>query len=390
MAALTKLETSPTIAENRKRVENCLPDIVNHLSLGEIKKRDLMGGMEGVGEIRRLNDTFRKEWGSLRGRYYDALVMSRVGQEFGSEDFYERLETIDKEAKKEYAWLHFLSPQEAFQIFEGGGLPQLGGLPTRNASPNLDELPHLKELFGKLQFVNPDDLWEIEKKSERYLEEKAEKESPNLRRIFPKIHSAEFFPFSGVLDRLIGIDQDPGVGRVHDEDGEQIGYGGTPYDVSREILQIIQPRKGDIIYDLGSGLGRFVFYGALTTPAHYRGIELVPERFAGCERIQREKGIDNAEFIHSDVKKQDYGDGDVFFMFNPFSPETLEHVTDTLRVIGERKPIKVVSYHGPCAGNFRNQDWLTPIGDGGYRDFYIGESRPVQTSRSKRTSPTRK
>lgn len=171
-------------------------------------------------------------------------------------------------------------------------------------------------------------------------------------------------PPDHLIDELLGIpeDDDPVWKKtVNKRYGglEQTYYEGTSYERIREILNALGLKASDVVYDLGCGYGRLVFYGALTTEAQFRGIELVPERVRAARAIKERFAIANAEIIEGNVLDQDFSDGNIFYMFSPFSQQTLQQVLDKLRVISLTKPITIVSY---CIGNTLDSlPWLGRI-----------------------------
>lgn len=189
---------------------------------------------------------------------------------------------------------------------------------------------------------------------------------PPLKTLFMNMHLSNDKLDDDYLDSLIGIQ--PKKDKLEDyhdyqtEFGvEQFIYEGTPYSMIREFLSFLKPSKKDIIYDLGSGYGRIVFYGALATPAFYKGIEIIPERIIACDEIKEKIKISNAEFICSNVLDARYEDGSIFFLFNPFYLETLEKVGEKLKNIAKSDQIKVVSWGGTSDEYFSTQKWLREI-----------------------------
>lgn len=183
-----------------------------------------------------------------------------------------------------------------------------------------------------------------------------------------------------------GITQDILKNRLGDE---QFTYEGTPYSFIRDFLHFVNPNNKDVVYDLGSGYGRIVFYGVLTTDAKYVGIEIVPERVRECLAIKERFNIKNVSFIQanindclnvmdrhprdgerSDTRARgsknsfdicDLSNGTIFFLFNPFNSQTLENVSKKLHHISKHHQIKIASWGGPSDRYFRDQPWLKNI-----------------------------
>lgn len=145
---------------------------------------------------------------------------------------------------------------------------------------------------------------------------------------------------------------------------EQYAYQGTPYELIRTFLRDLKLSSDDVLYDLGCGYGRIPLYGAMVTPAQYRGIEIVPERVAEATAIKENLTLENVDFRQGNVLDQDFSDGSVFFLFNPFTTETLEQVGEKLETLSKTKKIRVVSL-GPSVSYFRSQvTWLQPVESG--------------------------
>jgi SAM-dependent methyltransferase len=134
----------------------------------------------------------------------------------------------------------------------------------------------------------------------------------------------------------------------------------TPYRLIKTFLRQLDLKESDVLYDLGSGYGRVPLYASLATPAMCKGIEIVPERVDEAATVGRKLGIKNVEFSQGSVTDQDYGDGTVFFLFNPFSEETFREVIDQLEKISLQKKIRIVSL-GPSTARFQYEHWLKPV-----------------------------
>lgn len=130
----------------------------------------------------------------------------------------------------------------------------------------------------------------------------------------------------------------------------------TGYDVIRETVKVLDLNKEDTLYDLGSGYGRMTLYAGITTPAKCKGIEIFPERIRLAKQAQARLELDNVEFIQDSVLDQDYSDGDVFYLYLPFSKETFKKVFDDLEQIAANKPIRIVARGGHTF--FAHEKWL--------------------------------
>lgn len=152
------------------------------------------------------------------------------------------------------------------------------------------------------------------------------------------------------IDLVLGIDEraverQVDLRGVQDRYGyEQYGYDGVGYHKVGWAYHHLRPTPEDVVYDLGCGYGRVLFYGALTTEARrFRGIELVAARWRiGCV-IRERLGLERVELVLDNVLDCDLSDGSIFFLLNSFSNATLEKVVAKLERIAQKKPIKIAS-----------------------------------------------
>lgn len=189
------------------------------------------------------------------------------------------------------------------------------------------------------------------------LHEALAQEPQNLRDMFRAIDGSEGKLDNCFMDAALGIPRiTNSFGREYlsiDTNRPEQGismdyiYEGTAYRVIRDIMHEIRPTTDDTVYDIGSGYGRFSLYGALTTDATFKGIELVTARHKKAQSIKNKFGISNVKFINQDVLDADMSDGTIFYMFNPFFPfnnDIQYAVENKLRQIADKKPITVVTY----------------------------------------------
>ncbi len=139
---------------------------------------------------------------------------------------------------------------------------------------------------------------------------------------------------------------------------EQYEYSPVEYGWLDSLLHYLELGPKDVVYDLGSGYGHMVFYMAAVTSAQVRGIEIVPDRYyASLETLKRLR-FDNVRFYSGNVAETHLGDGNIFIIFNSFSPDTLVQVAEKLRDEARRRPIRVVSIGNSNYVLPVLQDWL--------------------------------
>lgn len=189
------------------------------------------------------------------------------------------------------------------------------------------------------------------------------------------------------VDKILGISLDETessvdfaeLHRIHTQDVFRENYGTisqTSYFIARMTLEQLQPQSSDVLYDLGSWYGRVLTYAAVNSPLQCKGIEIVPERAASCQSLKERLQLDNLSYITWSVLDQDLSDGNIFFMFNPFSQEILVAVVEQLKKVAEHKKIKIVSV-GHLSMYLYRQPRLREIApdESQQRRLYIYESR---------------
>jgi len=187
-------------------------------------------------------------------------------------------------------------------------------------------------------------------------QESLARQPQDLRDVFCAVNQSDGKIDDCFLDTILGIPRLRHLGKefINETDFPQPDitfmdfiYEGTAYRLIRDILHKIKPTEQDVVYDIGSGYGRFALYGALTTDAQFKGIEFVTSRYDKATEIKKRFVIGNAAFINENVLDVDMSDGTIFYMFNPFYPRgnsTQYAVENELRKIADAKPITVVTY----------------------------------------------
>lgn len=167
---------------------------------------------------------------------------------------------------------------------------------------------------------------------------------PHIR-VAPEFVSA----ILGIRDERVGGD----VERHSDEQLKaEYSKGGFMYQPS-EIVDI-QPlfehlsfAPGAAFYDLGSGYGHAILYGAALRPdLSFRGIEIMSDRVAECQSVASRLGMTNVAFKAGDLSQGGFSDADILFLFNPFPPDTEGEVRREIAQIAEVKPLVILDYRG--------------------------------------------
>lgn len=162
-----------------------------------------------------------------------------------------------------------------------------------------------------------------------------------------------------VLDQLVGglLDAGPVAEERAVREPEMVFFQATP---ARAILELVERgalRPDDVVYDLGSGLGRVVVLVALLSGSRAKGVELEPAYCEYAARCVRALDVPRVELIHGDARDVPLSDGTVFFLYTPFRGALLRQVLERLRQVASERPIRVCTY-GPCTAEVASADWL--------------------------------
>ena len=99
--------------------------------------------------------------------------------------------------------------------------------------------------------------------------------------------------FASGVNRL-GIGGGTGMAQAQDgglESKKIVPYVPTPQDVVERMLVLAQVKKGDVVYDLGSGDGRIVITAAKKYGVKAIGFEIDPDRIRESRENIRKEGV---------------------------------------------------------------------------------------------------
>ena len=143
---------------------------------------------------------------------------------------------------------------------------------------------------------------------------------------------------------------------------DNYAYAAPDYWYLRKVISILDPRPDDVVYDLGSGLGRFLCLVARARIRRCVGIELFEPLCREAEKNAaslrgRKTQID---VVCSDVAAADLSDGTIYFMFNPFGSDTMKEVFANIRdsLAVNPRPVRIAYYNSFHADVLRSCGWL--------------------------------
>jgi ubiquinone/menaquinone biosynthesis C-methylase UbiE len=86
-------------------------------------------------------------------------------------------------------------------------------------------------------------------------------------------------------------------------------YVPTPQDVVEDMLRLANVKKGDVLYDLGSGDGRIAITAAKKYGVKATGIDIDPDRIKEANENARKAGVTSlVSFRNEDLFKADFKD----------------------------------------------------------------------------------
>jgi ribosomal protein L11 methylase PrmA len=93
-------------------------------------------------------------------------------------------------------------------------------------------------------------------------------------------------------------------------------YVPTPHEVVDDMLRLANVKKGDVLYDLGSGDGRIAVTAAKRYGIRAVGIDIDPERIREAKENARKAGVtDRVEFRQEDLFKADFREATVVTLY---------------------------------------------------------------------------
>ena len=104
--------------------------------------------------------------------------------------------------------------------------------------------------------------------------------------------------------------------KYNDEGKKIVPYVPTPQEVVERMLELAQVKKGDVVYDLGSGDGRIVVTAAKKYGVKAIGFEIDPERIKeSAENIKKAGVGDLVEIRQQDIRTVDLSQATVLTMY---------------------------------------------------------------------------
>jgi len=138
---------------------------------------------------------------------------------------------------------------------------------------------------------------------------------------------------------------------------EMVFYQPTPARQIFEFIQGLRLDEGDVLVDLGAGLGHVPLLAAICSPAQCIGIECESAYVASARKSANDLKLCNATFFEQDVRRTNLSQGTVFYLYTPFTGTLLHEVMDMLRHEASQREIRIGTL-GPCTAIVAKEGWL--------------------------------
>lgn len=225
-------------------------------------------------------------------------------------------------------------------------------LPSDQKKMFQDQYPSLKHLLTLIDPVQFQQEQELRLTIRASLRKQIKTQKVNLRELLLSLHTSSQPLDSAMIDELLGLEYEKTEADIKGDYASEAWIGHpkelsqTDYELIRKIFQKAPPSTDGVVYDLGSGYGRFLLYGGVVFPKHkFKGVELVSERVQMSMKLAGKLGLENVTFLSQDVLQSDLNDGSYFYIFNSF-PSIEGEVLRKLAVVARKRKITIV-----CLGN---------------------------------------
>ena len=133
----------------------------------------------------------------------------------------------------------------------------------------------------------------------------------------------------------------------------------TPNEVVDEMLKLADVKKGEVLYDLGSGDGRIVITAAQRYGARGVGVDIDPQRISEANENAKSAGMaDRVKFIQGDLFEAKFADANIITLYLlpgvnlKLKPRLLAELKPGTRIVshsfdmGDWKPEKQMDVNG--------------------------------------------
>ncbi|GLR00052.1 hypothetical protein [Dyella mobilis] len=143
---------------------------------------------------------------------------------------------------------------------------------------------------------------------------------------------------------------------------DMVFYQPTPARHIVDAIERLSLNENDVLVDLGSGLGHVPLLAAICSRARCVGIEVEPVYVACAQRCAQALQLSNASFLQQNVCAGDFSEGTVFYLYTPFTGDTLREALDRLAQEAAKRSIRLCTL-GPVTSVIAREPWLISADD---------------------------
>lgn len=231
-------------------------------------------------------------------------------------------------------------------------IPTLGQIEHRILKSIIEQGNEAQKIFAVQTLTLISELYEFENVLQKERKQQGSYLALSLYRAYDGLD--EVFKLNYLADKDMKLDLTC-TERLYEGAGVGVQSG---YSTLLTALRYLKPELGSRFIDLGSGYGRMgIVVGLLRPDIQFTGYEYVKHRVdisqATAERFELQSHVN---FHSQDLAKKDFKipDAEIYYLYDPFSKETYQHVLEQLVTISRRMPIKIAT-----KGNARQ--WLLEI-----------------------------
>jgi SAM-dependent methyltransferase len=177
---------------------------------------------------------------------------------------------------------------------------------------------------------------------------------PDVKRL--PLWLVSLFALAVAVPTLRAQDDEAAVDEEETPVKKDVPYVPTPQEVVDKMLELADPKEGEVMYDLGCGDGRIVVTAAKKYKAKGTGVDIDPQRIKESKANAKKAGLkeDQAKFLIKDLFEMDFKDADFLTLY------LLPAVNERLRPqILEMRPGSRIVSHAFSMGDWEADEEVT-------------------------------